>query len=55
MDIKTAILNGILNEEIYKKVPEGVICKENKEFKLNKALCNLKQAVHCVTTFSRLL
>lgn len=47
MDVKTAFLNGILKEEIYMKVPEGVPSKENYVCKLNKALYGLKQAARC--------
>ena len=38
MDVKTAFLNGILKEEIYMRVLEGVKCNANKVCKLNKAL-----------------
>ncbi|CAH2215949.1 jg24904, partial [Pararge aegeria aegeria] len=30
MDVKTAFLNGILKEDIYMEVPEGIIAKDNK-------------------------
>ncbi|KPI92981.1 Copia protein [Papilio xuthus] len=48
MDVKTAFLNGKLQEEIYMKIPEGVTCN-NSNFvcKLNKALYGLKQAARC--------
>ena len=46
MDVKTAFLNGDLNEEIYVEQPEGFILKgnENKVYKLVKSLYGLKQA-----------
>lgn len=47
MDVKTAFLNGELEEEIYMRVPEGIRSKENEICKLNKALYGLKQAARC--------
>lgn len=47
MDVKTAFLNGILKEEIYMTIPEGVVSKVNEVCKLNKALYGLKQAARC--------
>ncbi|CAM9000464.1 unnamed protein product [Rhodiola kirilowii] len=46
MDVKTAFLNGDLDEEIYMKQPEGIIMpgNENKVCKLIKSLYGLKQA-----------
>ncbi|KAF3671469.1 putative tyrosyl-DNA phosphodiesterase 2-like [Capsicum annuum] len=46
MDVKTAVLNGELEEEIYMEQPEGfvVLGKENKVCKLIKSLYGLKQA-----------
>ena len=46
MDVKTAFLNGDLDEEIYMLQSEGCITpgKEHKVFKLNKSLYGLKQA-----------
>ena len=47
MDVKSAFLNGILKDEIYMKVPEGIKCKENEVCKLNKAIYGLKQSAKC--------
>ena len=46
MDVKTAFLNGCLDEEVYVKQPPGyeVSGHEDKVYKLNKALYGLKQA-----------
>ena len=46
MDVKTAFLNGDLEEEIYLLQPEGCITlgQEHKVYKLNKSLYGLKQA-----------
>ena len=56
MDVKTAFLNGILKEEIYMRVPDGVKCNDNQVCKLNKALYGLKQAVRCwFETFEKAL
>ena len=46
MDVKTAFLNGELEEEIYIEQPEGFIVpgKEKKVCKLIKSLYGLKQA-----------
>jgi hypothetical protein len=44
--VKSAFLNGFLEEEIYVEQPLGYIEAENdgKVYKLKKALCDLKQA-----------
>ena len=46
MDVKTAFLNGDLNEEVYIKQPNYFFLKgnENKVCKLVKSLYSLKQA-----------
>lgn len=47
MDVKTAFLNGVLNEEIFMKIPNGINAEENHVCKLNKALYGLKQSARC--------
>lgn len=46
MDVKSACLNGILEEKVYIEQPEGFVepVKKNMVYKLNKALYRLKQA-----------
>ena len=46
MDVKSAFLNGIINEEVYVEQPPGFKSQEfpNHVYKLNKALYGLKQA-----------
>ena len=46
MDVKSAFLDGFINEEVYVKQPPGFRSFNfpNHVFKLKKALCGLKQA-----------
>lgn len=45
MDVTTAYLNGILHNDVYMKIPEGVEVNEtNKVCKLSKSLYGLKQS-----------
>ena len=46
LDVKSAFLNGVLQEEIYVEQPEGFIIpgQEGKVYVLKKALYGLKQA-----------
>ena len=44
LDVKSAFLNGILEEEVYVDQPEGYVAKgkEDKVYRLYKALYGLK-------------
>ena len=46
MDVKTAFLNGILEEEIYMEIADGINCdaeiRRTKVYKLQKALYGLR-------------
>ena len=46
MDVKTAFLNGMIEQEVYIKQPEGFVVhgKESHVCRLKKALYGLKQA-----------
>ena len=52
MDVVTAFLNGILEEEIYMEQPEGYVRPECEHLvcKLNKSLYGLKQSPRCWNT-----
>ena len=47
MDVKSAFLNGELEEEVYIKQPEGFQFLENEDYvcRLKRALYGLKQAI----------
>lgn len=47
MDIKTAFLQGKLEENLYMEVPKGVKAKPGTICKLQKPLYGLKQALQC--------
>jgi hypothetical protein len=46
MDVKSAFLNGVLEEEVYVRQPPGFECEKypHRLYKLRKALYRLKQA-----------
>lgn len=48
LDVKTAFLNGDINEEVYVAQPKGFVKKgqEQMVYKLYKALYGIKQAPH---------
>ncbi|CAI7863051.1 unnamed protein product, partial [Closterium sp. NIES-54] len=47
MDVKTAFLYGLVDEEIYMTQPEGYDDGSGRVCRLNKAIYNLKQAPRC--------
>ena len=49
MDVKTAFLQGNLEDEIYMEQPEGFVDEERPDYvcKLNKSIYGLKQAARC--------
>ncbi|CAI7927318.1 unnamed protein product, partial [Closterium sp. NIES-54] len=47
MDVKTALLYGVVDEEIYMKQPEGYDDGSGRVCRLNKAIYGLKQAPRC--------
>ncbi|CAI7846412.1 unnamed protein product [Closterium sp. NIES-54] len=47
MDVKTAFLYGVVDEEIYMKQPEGYDDGSRRICRLNKAIYGLKQAPRC--------
>ena len=49
VDVKTAFLNGAVEEELYVKMPDG-IGLDGKIYRLRKALYGLKQASRCWNT-----
>ncbi|GBO22724.1 Retrovirus-related Pol polyprotein from transposon TNT 1-94 [Araneus ventricosus] len=55
-DVKTAYLNGILNEELYMEPPKGYELRSNKVFKINKSIYGLPQSGRCwYNKFSEIL
>jgi hypothetical protein len=48
MDVKFAFLNGTLKEEVYVRQPSSFVItgKEDKVYRLHKALYGLQQAPH---------
>lgn len=47
LDVKTAFLYGVLEEDIFMEIPDGVTAGTNKLCKLNKSLYGLKQSSRC--------
>ncbi|TYK19192.1 gag-pol polyprotein [Cucumis melo var. makuwa] len=57
MDVKSAFLNGYLNEEVYVAQPKGFVDSEHPKhvYKLNKALYGLKQTLKAWSIVGSLL
>ncbi|KAK3039330.1 hypothetical protein RJ639_028730 [Escallonia herrerae] len=55
MDMKSAFLNGFLDEEVYIEQPEGYVVQghEDKVLRLKKALYGLKQALRIFDDFKK--
>lgn len=47
LDVKTAFLNGDLEEEVFMRPPKGIEIEEGKVLKLRKSLYGLKQSPRC--------
>lgn len=47
LDVKTAFLNGDLNEAVFMKPPEGIFVPQGHVLKLQKSLYGLKQSPRC--------
>ena len=47
LDVKTALLHGELEEEIYMEIPEGIRAEPKTILKLEKNLNGLKQSPRC--------
>lgn len=47
LDVPTAFLNGVLESEVYIKVPQGIESTGNKVLKLRRSLYGLKESPKC--------
>ena len=47
LDVKTAFLNGTIDDDIYIYPREGINCRQRKVFKLKKSLYGLRQSSKC--------